>query len=89
MLPADGRAADGSAELMNRHLRGWLLTKLHQLSDDKSWIANTGDHDAHAQGTPVAVQIPPEALRVLGPASGPPAAELRDQAEPTYAGSAG
>jgi spermidine/putrescine transport system ATP-binding protein len=35
-------------------------------------VTNTGGQPPHAQGTPVQVQIPPEALRVLG--SGAPAA---------------
>ncbi|HZE05920.1 MAG TPA: TOBE domain-containing protein, partial [Solirubrobacteraceae bacterium] len=33
-------------------------------------IANTGDSIAYAQGTPVAVHVPADALRVLAP--GPP-----------------
>ena len=30
-------------------------------------VANTGETDAYRQGTPVAVQVPPDALRVLAP----------------------
>ena len=33
-------------------------------------VANTGDTDAYRQGTPVAVQVPPDALRVLAPSAG-------------------
>jgi TOBE domain-containing protein len=40
-------------------------------------IANTGDADSYQHGTPVAVHIPPEALRILGDSGAPPA---RDQA---------
>jgi spermidine/putrescine transport system ATP-binding protein len=44
-------------------------------------IANTGDAAGYAQGTPVAVHVPPDALRVL--ASGPVAGATRDlSAEP-------
>lgn len=37
-------------------------------------IANTGEHGALSQGTPVAVHVPAEALRVLAPAGRPPEA---------------
>ena len=32
-------------------------------------VTNTGGQAAHAQGTPVQVHVPPEALRVLGSAA--------------------
>jgi hypothetical protein len=38
-------------------------------------LTNTGESAAYAQGTPVAVHVPPEALRVLAPAAFPAAAE--------------
>jgi hypothetical protein len=53
------------------------------------WHAKTGDHEAHVQGTPVSVQIPPDALRLPGAGSESPIAEAQDQVEPAYAGSAG
>jgi spermidine/putrescine transport system ATP-binding protein len=42
-------------------------------------IANTGDSDAFTQGTPVAVHIPADALRILGDSgAAPPPAETPD-----------
>ena len=33
----------------------------------QSWVTNTGQADGHAAGTPVAVHLPSDALRVLRP----------------------
>ena len=45
-------------------------------------IANTGADDGYPQGTPVAVHVPPQALRVLSDAAPRPPADEREQAEP-------
>jgi spermidine/putrescine transport system ATP-binding protein len=54
-------------------------------------IANTGGADAYTQGTPVAVHVPPDALRVLTDTSPRPPADEREQAQPPAvpAGTAG
>jgi spermidine/putrescine transport system ATP-binding protein len=50
-------------------------------------IANTGQDSSYPQGTPVAVQIPPDALRVLAPSApvGAPAAPADPVPEPAQA----
>jgi ABC-type Fe3+/spermidine/putrescine transport system ATPase subunit len=49
-------------------------------------VANTGGGvEAYQQGTPVAVQVPADALRVLAPAVGAPAVEGEPAAEPVSA----
>jgi spermidine/putrescine transport system ATP-binding protein len=45
-------------------------------------IANTGGADAYTQGTPVAVHVPADALRVLTDSSPRPPADEREQAQP-------
>jgi spermidine/putrescine transport system ATP-binding protein len=54
-------------------------------------IANTGGADAYTQGTPVAVHVPADALRVLSDSSPRPPADEREQSEPAAvpAGAAG
>jgi spermidine/putrescine transport system ATP-binding protein len=52
-------------------------------------VVNSGHTDAYRQGTPVAVQVPPDALRVLAPSIGTAVAAPRSQpedAEPVPAG---
>jgi spermidine/putrescine transport system ATP-binding protein len=45
-------------------------------------IANTGDADSYQQGTPVAVHIPADALRILGGPPQPPASDPEPGAAP-------
>jgi spermidine/putrescine transport system ATP-binding protein len=52
-----------------------VMVRLATGSQLQASIANTGDGDGFAQGTPVAVHIPADALRILG---GPPPAEASD-----------
>jgi spermidine/putrescine transport system ATP-binding protein len=53
-----------------------VLTRLATGETVQVSIANTGDAAGYAQGTPVAVHVPPDALRVVG--SGPMPAAARE-----------
>ncbi|HEY2319285.1 MAG TPA: ABC transporter ATP-binding protein [Solirubrobacteraceae bacterium] len=48
-------------------------------------IANTGDAESYQQGMPVAVHLPPDALRILGGAAGPGKAPADAATEPAAA----
>jgi spermidine/putrescine transport system ATP-binding protein len=50
-----------------------VITRLATGATVQASIANTGAHGDFAQGTPVAVHVPPDALRVLAPGGSPPA----------------
>jgi spermidine/putrescine transport system ATP-binding protein len=59
-----------------------VITRLATGETVQVSITNTGDSSGYAQGTPVAVHVPPDALRVLAPSGGGPAAEAAEPAEP-------
>jgi spermidine/putrescine transport system ATP-binding protein len=63
-----------------------VITRLANGETVQASIANTGDSTMYGQGTPVAVHVPPDALRVLapGPALGA-VSELSSEPEPAPA----
>jgi spermidine/putrescine transport system ATP-binding protein len=55
-----------------------VMVRLATGAQIQASIANTGDGDSFQQGTPVAVHVPPEALRILGGPPEPPQPAARD-----------
>jgi spermidine/putrescine transport system ATP-binding protein len=62
-----------------------VIVRLATGASVQASVANTGAGEDHKQGTPVAVQIPPESLRVLAPGPLAPQAEAEPAAEPVPA----
>jgi hypothetical protein len=66
-----------------------VIVRLATGATVQATVPNTGvDEDAYRQGTPLAVQVPPAALRVLAPSvprAPVPAAEQEPAAEPVSA----
>jgi hypothetical protein len=62
------------------------MVRLATGSSLQATVTNTGDAVAQEHGTPVQVQVPPDALRVLGGAdAGTPGDGVRPEAEPATA----
>ena len=59
-----------------------VIVRLATGASVQASVVNTGGTDAYTQGTPVAVHVPPDALRVLAPAAGAQTADHEPLAEP-------
>ncbi len=62
-----------------------VITRLATGETVQASISNTGDSTTYASGTPVAVHVPADALRVLAPSAGGPVAPGDVPAEPEAA----